>query len=384
MLMSIAGLVDIDDSAIRGKRVLMRVDYFVSVYNGVVGDEKLRATLPTINMLFDRGAKSIVLLSHFGGECENLKANYSLRIVAPVLMNLLGERQVYFFDQCCGPRVEHMCASLPDGSVALLENVGFNREETGVAISNPNRVTATKTEIEIYRASLSKLGEIFVNDAFSMVYRDHSSVVGISTPIRVAGLLLKKELVHLSCILEATERPVLVILGAQNLKNRVPLIMNLLDKVDMMIISGALAFTFLKVTRGVSLGISFFDEEGAKCVPAIMEKAKRNNVSLHFPQDFLCTRQGQFVYFSLDEGGIPPGWNGIEIGPQSVARFEAVIAEAKAIMWRGGHGFMRRGRIHEGSLQMLDAMVNATRNGCTTVVVGGKWPTFLKKEVRPN
>jgi phosphoglycerate kinase len=383
MLASKAGINDIKDSDIKGKRILMRVDYNVPIVNGEVADNtRITATIPTINRLFARGAKAIVLMSHLGRPDGQRTEKYSLRPVAPVLGKLLA-REVTFLNECMGSEVEDFCANLAEGSVVLLENLRFHAEEEGSSVVDGQKVKAEKVAVEGFRASLTKLGDVYINDAFGTAHRAHSSMVGVTLPIRAAGLLLEKELQYFSKVVEHPNRPVLAILGGAKIKDKIQLITNLLDKVDIMIIGGGMAYTFLKVTQNMEIGNSLFDEEGAKIVPSIIEKAKAKNVQIFVSEDFVCAddfkADANTKPASLTEGGIPAGWMGLDIGPKTVESFATAIAQAKTIVWNGPQGVFEFPAFSKGSHAVLDLVANATANGCVTIVGGGDTASLVEQ-----
>ena len=382
MLASKAGINDIPEADIKGKRVLMRVDYNVPIENGEVADNtRIAATIPTINRILERGALSIVLMSHLGRPDGERVEKYSLRPVAPVLGKLLN-RDVTFLNECIGPEVEDYCQNAPAGSIILLENLRFHMEEEGSKVVDGQKVKAEKVAVEGFRGSLTRLGDVFINDAFGTAHRAHSSMVGVKLPIRAAGLLLEKELQYFSKVVEHPNKPVLAILGGAKIKDKIQLITNLLDKVDLMIIGGGMAYTFLKVTRGMEIGTSLFDEEGAKIVPSIVEKAKAKGVELFVSEDFVCADK-----FAPDaatqnasvETGIPADWMGLDIGPKTVAHFASAIAKAKTIVWNGPQGVFEFPAFAKGSLAVLDLVAAATSKGTVTIVGGGDTASLVEK-----
>ena len=382
MLASKAGINDIPDEKIKGKRVLMRVDYNVPIENGEVADTtRITATIPTINRLFERGVHSIVLMSHLGRPDGNKVEKYSLRPVAPVLGKLLN-RDVMFLNESIGPEVEEFCANVPGGSVMLLENLRFHMEEEGSGVVDGQKVKADKVAVEGFRGSLTKLGEIYINDAFGTAHRAHSSMVGVELPIRAAGLLLEKELQYFSKVVEHPNKPVLAILGGAKIKDKIQLITNLLDKVDLMIIGGGMAYTFLKVTKGLEIGASLFDEQGAKIVPQIIEKAKEKGVELFVSEDFVCADKfapDAAIREASVETGIPVDWMGLDIGPKTVEKFATAISAAKTIVWNGPQGVFEFPAFAKGSLAVLDLVAAATKRGTVTIVGGGDTASLVEK-----
>ncbi|DAZ98820.1 TPA: hypothetical protein N0F65_000976 [Lagenidium giganteum] len=368
---------------VKGKRVLMRVDFNVPSQNGVITNtQRIDAALPTIQYALDQGAKAVILMSHLGRPDGSVNPKYTLSGVATCLKEKLN-RNVQFLNDCVGAEVEAACANPAPGSVILLENLRFHVEEEGKGKDKDgNKVSASKEDVAKFRASLSKLGDVYVNDAFGTAHRAHSSMVGVDLPVRAAGFLLDKELVYFAKALEAPERPFVSILGGAKVADKIQLIMNMLDKVDEMVIGGGMAFTFKKVLNKMEIGSSLYDEEGAKIVEAIVEKAKAKNVTIHLPTDFVIADK-----FAADaahkvvsqEEGIPAGWMGLDVGPKSQAAFAAAIANAKTIVWNGPAGVFEFDNFANGTKAVMDAVVKATAAGATTIIGGGDTATCCVK-----
>lgn len=192
-------------------------------------------------------------------------------------------------NDCVGQQVESECAQANNGKVILLENLRFHMAEEGKGVNAAgDKVKAEKAEIQAFRNSLTSLGDLYVNDAFGTAHRAHSSMVGCDMKVRAAGFLLKQELQYFSKVLESPTRPMTVVMGGAKVKDKIQLIMNLLDLVDEMIIGGGMAFTFNRVINGTNIGSSLYDEDGASLVPEILAKAKAKNVKIHIPTDFVC------------------------------------------------------------------------------------------------
>jgi len=382
MLASKAGINDIPEKDINGKRVIMRVDYNVPIENGEVADNtRIAATIPTINRLLERGAHSIVLMSHLGRPDGQRNEKFSLRPVAPVLGKLLN-KDVTFLNECIGPDVEEYCQNAPAGAIILLENLRFHAEEEGSKVVDGQKIKAEKVAIEGFRGSLTRLGDVYINDAFGTAHRAHSSMVGVELPIRAAGLLLEKELKYFSQVVEHPNKPVLAILGGAKIKDKIQLITNLLDKVDLMIIGGGMAYTFLKVTKGMEIGTSLYDEEGAKIVPTIVEKAKEQGVELFVSEDFVCADKfapDAATQSASVETGIPANWMGLDIGPNTVTKFATAINKAKTIVWNGPQGVFEFPAFAKGSLAVLDLVAAATEKGTVTIVGGGDTASLVEK-----
>lgn len=243
-----------------------------------------------------------------------------MKPLVPAIEDLL-KRKVTFLNNCVGPEVEKECREAKEGRVILLENLRFHLSEEGKGVVNGEKVKASKDEIAAFRKSLSSLGDIFVNDAFGTAHRAHSSMVGVNVETRAAGFLMAKELSFFAKVLENPTRPLTVVMGGAKVKDKIQLIMNLLDLVDEMIIGGGMAFTFNKVADGVEIGDSLFDEEGAELVPQILAKAAAKGVKMHFPIDFVCADKfaaDANVMLRTEREGIQKGWRGLDIGPETV------------------------------------------------------------------
>ncbi|KAH8582550.1 phosphoglycerate kinase 1 [Cryptosporidium sp. chipmunk genotype I] len=370
-------------SELKGKRVFIRVDMNVPVKNGQVADKtRIIASIPTIKYVLESGAKSVVLASHLGRPDGQRKMEYSLGVIVPILEELLG-KSVIFAKDCVGKETEEICKDPAEGSIILLENLRFHLAEEGKGVNeNGEKVKATPDEIEAFRKSLSMLGDVYVNDAFGTAHRAHSSMVGVDLVPKVAGLLLKKELEYFSKALESPTRPFLAIMGGAKVADKIQLIKNLLSKVDRMIIGGGMAFTFKQVLDNMQIGKSLFDEEGAKIVKEIMETAKERNVQILLPSDFVIADNFSAdanARIVKDSEGIPDGWMGLDIGPESSNSFKELILSSKTIVANGPPGVFEMEKFSKGSRSMVEALVAATESGSITIVGGGDTASLVEK-----
>lgn len=366
--------LSITDLDLAGKRVLMRVDFNVPMADGkITNNARIVAALPTIQLALEKGA-SVVLMSHLGRpKGKGQEPEYSLAPVAKELETLLG-RSVTFLDDCVGDKVEAACAKLEPGRVVLLENLRFYAAEE-VKKADPE-------DVKTFRASLTKLGDVYVNDAFGTAHRAHSSMVGVELPVRASGLLMQKELEYFGKALDAPERPFLAILGGAKVADKIQLIENLLEKVDLMIVGGGMAYTFLKTVDDMAIGNSIFDPEGAKIVKGLLEKAKAKGVKMVFPTDFVTADK-----FAADadvgkatlESGIPDGWEGLDCGPKSRQAFQETVRSAKTIIWNGPVGVFEFDKFSAGTRAVADAVVEATKNGAVSIIGGGDTATAAAK-----
>ncbi|KAL1924096.1 uncharacterized protein VTP21DRAFT_7131 [Calcarisporiella thermophila] len=380
---SLSNKLSITDLDLKEKRVLIRVDFNVPFQNGkITNNQRIVAALPTIQHALDNGAKAVILMSHLGRPNGERVEKYSLKPVAEELSHLI-KKDVQFLDDCVGPEVEKICQSASGGKVILLENLRFHIEEEGSSKDKEGKKTkASKENVDKFRQSLTKLGDVYVNDAFGTAHRAHSSMVGVNLPQRAAGFLMKKELDFFSRALENPERPFLAILGGAKVSDKIQLIENLLDKVNSMIIGGGMAFTFKKVLENVMIGNSLFDEEGAKTVPTLMEKAKQRNVQIYLPVDYVTANKfaaDAEAGSATDATGIPDGWLGLDVGPKSVESFRKAIAEAKTILWNGPPGVFEFEKFAAATNALVDACAEATKRGNTTIVGGGDTATAVAK-----
>merc|ERR1712176_931407 len=371
---------------VAGKRVFIRVDFNVpedkSDPSIITNTQRIDAALPTVKAILEKGAKSVVLASHLGRPDGRVQDKFSMAPVAKVLEEKLG-KPVTLLKGASGPEVEAACADPAPGSVILLENLRFNVEEEGKGKdADGNKVTADPAKVPEFRASIRKLADIYVNDAFGTAHRGHSSMVGEGFDVKASGGLMSKELDAFAKVLDAPAKPVLAILGGAKVTDKIQLIFNLLDKVDKLIIGGGMAFTFLKVNDGMSIGSSLYDDEGAKIVPEIMEKAKAQGVEIILPVDFTIASEfgegGEIMSVSKADG-IPDGFMGLDCGPKSDELNKAAVDASKTIIWNGPMGVFEMASFEPGTKSLMDAVVSATENGAVSVIGGGDTATACKK-----
>lgn len=378
--------LSIRDLDLAGKRVLMRVDFNVPLdkeTGAITNNQRIVAALPTIQHALDSGA-ALVLMSHLGRPNGERVDRFSLKPVADELGKLL-EKPVNFLDDCVGPEIEAACSAdkLQPGDVVLLENLRYHIEEEGKRkLADGGKEKADPAAVAAFRASLTKLGDVFVNDAFGTAHREHSSMVGVELPQRAAGFLLDKEIQAFTKVLHDPQRPFLAILGGAKVADKIPLIENLLEKANDIIIGGGMAFTFVKVLDGMEIGASLFDPEGAKIVESLAAKAKERGVNIHLPTDFICADKfdaDAATQAATKADGIPEGWMGLDCGPETSQRFVDVVAASKTIVWNGPPGVFEFEAFAGATKAMADAIAAATEGGATTVVGGGDTATAAKK-----
>jgi phosphoglycerate kinase len=376
----------IENVDVKDKRVFIRVDFNVPQDKKdpsiITNTARIDGALPTIKAVLEKGAKSVVLASHMGRPNGNVVDKFSMAPVAKILEEKLGKK-VTLLKSCSGSEVESACADPETGSVILMENLRWNIEEEGKgADADGNKMKADPEKVTEFRASIAKCADIYCNDAFGTAHRGHSSMVGEGFDIRCSGGLMSKELDAFDKVLDNPAKPVLAILGGAKVTDKIQLINNLLDKVDKMIIGGGMAFTFLKMTDGTSIGGSLYDEEGAKIVPDIMKKAKELGVEIILPVDFTISSKfgedGEIKEAVTKEDGVPEGFMGLDCGPKSIELNKAAVEASKTIIWNGPMGVFEMGRFEAGTKSLMDAVVAATEAGATTVIGGGDTATACK------
>ena len=374
----------IKDLNLAGKRVLMRVDFNVpqdKQTGEITNTQRITAALPTIQYALEQGA-SVVLMSHLGRPDGRKTPKYTLKPVAAKLEELLGKpvtvsRRLRRRRSRSSLRRTPAGRSRPAREPALSPRGGRQGQRR-----RRQPMKADPAKVAAFRASLTKLGDVYVNDAFGTSHRAHSSVTGIDLPDKVAGFLVEKELAAFAAVLEHPRPPLLAILGGAKIADKIPLIRNLLDRADDIIIGGGMAFTFCKVIDGMEIGESLYDPAGAEIIPELVAKAKARSVNLHLPVDFITADK-----FASDAAigaatvaeGIPAGWQGLDVGPKSRELFAEVIGRSKTIIWNGPPGVFEFDAFAGGTKSMALAIAAATANGATTVVGGGDTATAAKQ-----
>lgn len=380
--MSLASKLSVKDLALAGKRVFIRVDFNVPLDGETItNNQRIVAALPTIKYVLEQKPACVILASHLGRPNGEANAKFSLAPVAKELESLLDQK-VEFLKDCVGPEVTEAVNSAAPGSVILLENLRFHIEEEGSKKTAEGKVKADKDAVKTFRDQLSSLADVYVNDAFGTAHRAHSSMVGFECEQRAAGFLMAKELEYFSKALETPQRPFLAILGGAKVSDKIQLIDNLLDKVDMLIIGGGMAFTFNKILNGKSIGGSLFDEAGAEIVPKLMEKAKANNVKIYLPVDYVTGDKfaaDATVGYALADEGIEGNAMGLDVGEKTIAEFVDAIGQAKTIVWNGPPGVFEFDSFAKGTKAMLDATVESCAKGNTVIIGGGDTATVAKK-----
>ena len=346
----------IRDIDIKGKSVLMRVDFNVPLDdNGnITDDNRIRETLPTIRYALDNGAK-LILMSHLGRPKGEVKDEFSLAPVGKRLEELL-KRPVIKLDDCIGPEVEKAVRGMASGDVILLENLRFHKEEEK---NNPE-----------FARKLSGLAEIFVNDAFGTCHRAHASTEGVTHFLpSVAGLLVEKEIQYFEKINESPERPFILVLGGAKVSDKIPMIENMLSKADIILIGGAMAYTFLK-QEGIKIGSSRYEQEVADTAKKILDKARSKGVELLLPVDHVEVNNietPQQIKTTYD-AEIDEGYMGVDIGPKTITLFSDRLKKAKTIVWNGPMGIFEKDQYSKGTKMIAQAIAGTS---ATSIVGGG-------------
>jgi phosphoglycerate kinase len=350
----------VNDLNVKGKRVLMRVDFNVPLQGGkVVNDNRIRAALPTIRKIVQDGGR-LVLMSHLGRPKGERNPAMSLAPCAPVLSGLLG-RPVAFADDCIGEAVESAVAALADGEILLLENLRYHEAET-------------RNNLD-FAARLARLGDVYVNDAFGTAHRAHASTEGVTHYLEVcaAGLLMVKELDYLGRLLKNPAKPFVAVLGGAKISGKIDVIANLLPRVDRILIGGGMAFTFYKA-KGFEIGASLLEEDRLGLARELLASA---GDKLVLPPDCVVAETVDFAartvgeLRTVDADAIPAGWRGLDIGPKSLAAFEAVLAPARTVVWNGPMGVFEIPQTAEGTYAVARMLADATAGGAVTVIGGG-------------
>src|SRR6266853_2441609 len=366
--------LSVRDIDVTGKRVLMRVDFNVPVDEKdgrmvITDDTRMRESLPTINYLREKGAM-VVLLAHLGRPKGKPNPKYSLRPIADHLHTLINHPVVFSHD-VIGEVPAKIVAHLKPGDVALIENVRFHAEEEA---NDPN-----------FAKELAKPGDIFVNDAFGAAHRAHASTEGVAhhVPVAVAGFLMEKELTYLHDELQNPPRPFIVILGGAKVSDKISVIDRLLDKADTIIIGGGMAYTF-GLALGKKIGNSLSEPDKVDTAKAALEKAKAKGVKFLLPVDNYIVERLDFKARTVSPGkytaageDIPDGWEGIDIGPESVKLFSAEIASAKTIVWNGPAGVFEIKESAKGTFALAEAI--AANRDAKSIIGGGDSVKAVKR-----
>ena len=354
----------VKDADVAGKRVLVRVDFNVPLADGAVTDDtRVRAALPTLRYLMDRGAK-VIIVSHLGRPKGEPDPQFSLRPVRRTLQRLIG-RNVTFVPQTVGPEATEAVERMVDGEVLMLENVRFNPGE--------------KANDPAFAHQLAAFADVYVNDAFGAAHRAHASTAGVAEFLPAyAGLLLAREVETLTAMLADPERPFVAILGGSKVSDKFGVIDKLLDSVDTLIVGGGMAFTFLRA-KGLEIGTSIVEPDWVEPAKAMLIKALEKNVEIMLPVDFVVAdafaEDAEIRIVGREE--IPADMMGLDIGPTSGELFKGAISDAKTIFWNGPMGVFEMKPYETGTREVAAAV--ARNNRAVSVIGGGDSVAALRK-----
>jgi phosphoglycerate kinase len=348
-------LPKIEDQDFSGKKVFLRVDFNVPLENGTVTDTtRIEKTLPTIELLRKKGA-SIIIASHLGRPKGKPNPEFSMRPVFEKFRNLT-EAEVSFSEEVVGSKSTEAAKSLKPGSILVLENLRFHAEEE----ANDSKFAKT----------LADLADVYINDAFGAAHRAHASTEGIAHYLpSFAGLLMRKEIETLSSLVSRPAKPFVAIIGGSKVSSKINILKNLIDKVDVLLIGGGMAYTFLK-SRSIPIGNSLFEKEYEVPAFQLIDKAGVQGIQLHLPNDHVIADSFSEKAKTkiVDRMGILDGWMGMDIGPKTISTYEKAIKEAKTIFWNGPMGVFEMDKFANGTNQIAKAVA---KSGAVSVVGGG-------------
>lgn len=362
----------VNDIEVSGKRVFVRVDYNVPMEEQdgemVINDDtRIRATLPTLDLLVEKGAK-IILTAHLGRPKGERVPSMSLRPVAAKLADLIC-RPVAFVDDCIGDKVEQTVGEMKDGDILLLENVRYYSEE--------------EANDAAFAEKLAKVADAYVNDAFGAAHRAHASTAGVATIVKArggqcaAGLLMERELRFLGDELEEPARPFVVILGGAKVSDKIKVIDRLLEKADTILIGGAMAYTF-KLAQGYTVGTSLVEKDKVDVAQEALDKAKAKGVKFLLPTDNTVTESakidGKWTFKNErtnSDVNIPDGVEGVDIGPETAKTYSDECLAAKTVLWNGPMGIFEDPRFAVGTFAVAKAVAEATKHGAKSIIGGG-------------
>ncbi|MBV9387169.1 MAG: phosphoglycerate kinase [Chroococcidiopsidaceae cyanobacterium CP_BM_ER_R8_30] len=366
--MSKKTLANLSSSDIAGKRALVRVDFNVPLddQRQITDDTRIRAALPTIQDLIQKGAK-VILVSHFGRPKKGVDDKLRLTPVANRLAELLG-REVIKCDDSIGEEVTQKVAGMQNGQVLLLENVRFHKQEEE---NDPE-----------FAKQLAANADLYVNDAFGTAHRAHASTEGVTHYLSpsVAGYLIEKELQYLQSAIENPQRPLAAIIGGSKVSSKIGVIETLLDKVDKLLLGGGMIFTFYKA-RGLDVGKSLVEEDKLELAKSLEAKAKERGVALLLPTDVVVADKfatdAEAKTVSIDN--IPADWMGLDIGPDSVKVFQNALADCKSVIWNGPMGVFEFDKFAAGTEAIARTLADLTKQGTITIIGGGDSVAAVEK-----
>ena len=349
------------------KKAFVRVDFNVPFDDsGQISDNsRIVAALPTIKYILSSGG-SCILASHLGRPKGKTK-DLSLSKLVPELEKLLSTK-VLFSDDCIGEKTESQCSDLKPGEVILLENLRFYKEETNAD--------------ESFAKKLSNLAEIYVNDAYGTTHREHASTATMAKffDLKSPGILLENEIASLKKLMDNPSGPVTAIIGGAKVSSKISVIANMLDVVDNLIIGGGMAYTFIK-NNGGAIGDSIFEKDKLNDCSEIISLAEQKNVNVFLPEDVVASNEfsNEGLKKAVNIYNIPKGWQGLDIGPLTISKFEKIVTESKTILWNGPMGVFEMPAFEQGTLAIAKSVAKATSSGAFSLIGGGDSVAAIKK-----
>ena len=369
------------DISVQGKKVLMRVDFNVPLdeSRNITSDARIVKALPTIKTIIDNGA-SVILMSHLGRPKGQRDEKLSLAPVAKRLVELLG-KEIIFVDDCIGDTVKNKVSLLKAGDVMLLENLRFHKEET-------IKDKAAKEDVQLrgakdkFALALAELAEIYVDDAFGTAHRDNASMYTVPGLMkgkdRVIGFLIEKELKFLGDALANPQKPFIAILGGAKVSDKLGVIENLIEKVDCILIGGAMAYTFFKA-KGQTIGDSLCEDPFLSKADELFAHAKDAGCEIILPVDTVVSKEFKAgAENKVVAGDIPDGWQGMDIGPETISIFVNKLADVKTVVWNGPMGVFEMTPFDAGTKAIAQAVANATNKGAVSIIGGGDSASAIK------
>lgn len=347
----------IDELELSGKRVIVRVDYNVPYDKDmkITDDTRIKATLPTLDYCIEKGAR-VIIISHLGRPKGKIVPEMSLQPVNERLSELVCKK-ILFIKTPIGDEVENIVNTMKDGEIALLENIRFYPEE--------------EKNDEEFGKKLAKLGDVYINDAFAAAHRGHSSNEAITRHIKesAAGFLLKNEIEYFKKVMTSPERPLVAVIGGAKISSKLDALMNLLNKVDSLIIGGGMAFTFLK-SKGYNIGKSLLEQDLIETANSILEQSKKKGVNILLPNDIVVASafENDAIKKTVPVEEIPDDMIGLDIGPQSIELFNETIKQAKTIVWNGPMGAFEMPSFAEGTNRIGQSIADSS---ALSIVGGG-------------
>ena len=358
----------INDFNFSGKKALIRVDFNVPLDDNfqVTDDTRIQSAKSTIIKILEDGG-SCILMSHLGRP-KGVQNEFSLHHIIESLQDVLGV-QVKFVNNCVGPKAEEAASDLKSGEILLLENLRFHEEE--------------KSGEKNFAKQLSKLGDIYVNDAFGTAHRAHASTTIVAQFFddkKCFGYLLAQEIESIQKVMQTGEKPVLAVLGGAKVSSKITIIENILDKVDHLIIGGGMTFTFIKA-QGGSVGDSICEDDKMALALDILKQAEAKNVKIHLPVDVLAANafSNEAETKVIDVTKIPDGWQGLDAGPKSKTNFHDVVMQCKTILWNGPLGVFEMETFANGTIELGNSIAEATKKGAFSLVGGGDSVAAVKQ-----